>query len=109
MERFLRRNIPKVYEIFEKIDEKSSPTPLKSSPEPSKMPFLKYVQLKKAPKRAEQTEKSILSPIPCAAHVPPRCRGETKSRSKCQSVGAAFLKALCDEMRGVAKSTAKEF
>ena len=48
-----------------------------------------------------------LAPIPCAAHVPPRCKGETKSRSKWRSVVTAFLKALCDEMRGVAKSTSK--
>ena len=39
----------------------------------------------------------------CASHVPARCWGETKSRSKCQSVGTASLRALCDEMRGVAK------
>ena len=50
-----------------------------------------------------------LAPIPCAAHVPPRCRGESKSRSKWQSVVTAFLKAFCDETRGVAKSMAKEF
>ena len=47
--------------------------------------------------------------IPCASHVPARCRGETKSRSKCQSVRSASLRALCDEMRGVAKATSKEF
>ena len=46
--------------------------------------------------------------IPCASHVPARCRGEKKSRSKCQSVGTASLRALCDEMRGVAKVTSRE-
>ena len=44
----------------------------------------------------------------CASHVPARCRGETKSRSKCQSAGTASLRALGDEMRGVAKATSKE-
>ena len=53
----------------------------------------------------EQTATTL---IPCAAHVPPRCRGETKSRSKWQSVGTVSIKALCDEMRGVAKATSKE-
>ena len=43
----------------------------------------------------------------CAAHVPPRCRGETKSRSKWQRVVKAFIQALCDEMRGAIKSIAK--
>ena len=50
-----------------------------------------------------------LAPIPCASHVPARCRGETKSRSRYQSAGTASLRALCDEMRGVAKATSKEF
>ena len=44
----------------------------------------------------------------CAAHVPPRCRGETKSQSKWQSVVTAFIKALCDEMRDIAKGMSKE-
>ena len=44
----------------------------------------------------------------CASHVPARCRGETKSRSKCQSAGTASLRALCDEMRNVANVTSKE-
>ena len=39
-----------------------------------------------------------------------RAAGEKrKRRSKWQGVGIAFLKALCDEMRGVAKLTSKEF
>ena len=44
----------------------------------------------------------------CAAHVPPRCRGETKSQSKWQSVGTVCIKALCDEMRDIAKGMSKE-
>ena len=36
-------------------------------------------------------------------------KAEVQCHCKCQSAGTASLRALCDEMRGVAKATSKEF
>ena len=81
-------------------------------------PFAKNLRLSfEAGFRGRHRKKALLSGthgIPsggggCVAHAPPRCRGETESRNKCQSVGTAFLKASCDEMRDVAKSMSKEY
>ena len=42
--------------------------------------------------------------IPCAAHVPPRCRGEKKSQSKCQRVVSCVNKSI---MQGSARCSKK--
>ena len=45
--------------------------------------------------------------IPCAAHVPPRCRGEKKNISKCKSAVPAAIKSIMYIRRVYAKCMPK--
>ena len=89
-----KKSVPGPSKIEPRSLQNRGPRHPKSSPELFKTPFFETSKLRSLkggphPNFAE-AKTAIWDPIPCAAHVPPRCKGETKSRSKWQSVGTAF-------------------